>query len=263
MVPGKIPIIFSWQLEGINAAAKLRLDGTPLVLMYSGVVCDLVGFDRLLFRCFEPGCDNTLRREQFRRLACPVLTKKLPDKSDTLLSLIEDYSELFKNSLLEPFGLMNGTQLLDWQGFFILCHELAHHILRHLDSCAVKQWFFEKEDLGVDILLPNWNQELQADKLAMQWCLNTLNEMVKRGLKNEVIACVPWAPAAPDILLQILAYLEVEMPNQMSETSTHPPAHVRRLALLKEFEREIKSWPFATELISLTERLFTEVINSQ
>lgn len=258
--PKKLPVLFLPQLEGLNASAQLQ-DGSPIIVMNSGVVSELVFINRLLVRCFDPTADADARKSrqaEFCRIACPNFKRVMTNSQDisALVRSVKEHADLVVKSVLEPWGFMLGEQLLTWEQYFILCHEMAHHVLGHLADAPMTALDVGGGEHVIRIISPSWAQEYAADELATQWCLGTLWFMEEQDLQDEILLCAEWAAAAPDIFLQLIQFLQFGTKQQNDGSPTHPPAIRRRQSLVSKYRREIEARPSALQLAAHTESLF-------
>ncbi len=235
--PGQLPVVFVPSLLSLNAAAKVDGSGQPLILIHSGVVSNLVLMNRLVARCFDQERDRRPCIRDLCEVGCPVFVQTFvhPGFVADYLPVVERWLELFLETLKEPLGMMAGTQLHTWQEFFILCHEIAHHVLGHLHRCN-KETFVSLPSLArVLLMMPGRKRELEADDWAMGLCMDVHKKLVDSGLDDEIVALSPHLLGGIDIMFQLLQYSESLIATSLKEAQTHPPAADRRIQLQRKY----------------------------
>lgn len=112
----------------------------------------------------------------------------------------------FKASLL-------GGSLATKTEMFVVCHELAHHILGHLETSRRKSILVR--NVQVEVPVSDWTQEFEADALGLKLLLNQIRDPYDLSMTY----------AGIDFFFQIMILLEDF--TQFQGSDTHPPASLR------------------------------------
>jgi hypothetical protein len=109
-------------------------------------------------------------------------------------------------------SLLGGT-LATKTETFVVCHELAHHLLGHLETSRRKSILVR--DVQVEVPVSNWVQEFEADALGLRLLLEQVRDPHDLSMTY----------AGIDFFFQLMILLEEF--TQFQGSDTHPPSSVR------------------------------------
>ena len=256
--PGEMPVLFVPNMMDVNASAALTAHGKPIITIWSGVVSNLCLVNRLLMRCFDAQRNRELCQREFMEYGCDILKSLESLTGFEPASWVAEMQELLVRTTSEPFCIMTATQLHTWQRFFILCHEIAHHICGHLEDATMTEVPYRDAGFSLWMATPSSDCEFEADIWAMNTCIDTYEILLRQNRRNEILALSPYLLGGIDILLQLLQYREITMETKGATLSqTHPPFFERRKVLHRESFSRLKQFYPAAIIMGETEQILS------
>ncbi len=198
-------------LPEINAQAMAAPNGGWLVVIHEGLYAFFYKIARALAICRIEHGEDGVKKLSDASLAnfkdvCHLTAEVLINYINLSLPLSSFLPIDFKASLL-------GGSLATKTEMFVVCHELAHHILGHLETSRRKSILVR--NVQVEVPVSDWTQEFEADALGLKLLLNQIRDPYDLSMTY----------AGIDFFFQIMILLEDF--TQFQGSDTHPPASLR------------------------------------
>jgi hypothetical protein len=215
-------------IRSVNACAALSPAGTPVILLDSGLV--MMGH----FYLETKPTAYLLNKQK----GLDVATAYLESAYQFILQYYGASGGLsFPNpdvNIKLPFEYMaDATMKTVTIEAFVLCHELAHVYLGHLDRSKTRTArMTDSPDEALQLYQPSWEQEYEADALGWDWY-----QQAWQGIPGLELLPRPVAKTAPLYLFELMALVEKNSTGYNRYTS-HPPATHRFAYLVKRIHDE-------------------------
>jgi hypothetical protein len=232
-----IPITCIPKLRRPNAESAITPRGDPYILIDAGLAIYLHGMTKALFHCIK------LQPEQ---------SADIPLGRGELLGYLHKMARCFEAgdpgnmphipSRKTTSVVMLQTLIVHGLETFLICHELAHYLLGHLNEHVKDVVIDTAPPLNVRLVSRERKEEFLADHFGAGFAYQTFEFYIDE--KKALQAKVPptYAPeiyAAPDIFFTFLDVLERIRGDTSSSVNTHPPASSRRAMLRQEYNKKI------------------------
>ncbi len=204
-------------------------DVPPIILFYSGIIQFAHDITNTLTKAFPIQVMDagkiTFSMEINKIKECIISNKWIEKRFTDIIFSIYFYGNVDMSSISQPENdhlyRQFSNALADAFLVFIVAHECAHYYLGHLGKDAIKE-IVTVEKIQYEKLLPNWEQEFDADYIG---ALLTIPMLMESGMDIQIIL------GGIYVAMWTLSIIESLQNKDKIKVTTHPPAKDRLLQI--------------------------------
>ena len=198
-------------LPEINAQVMVAINGGWLVVIHEGLYAFFYKIARALATCrIEQGEDGVMKLHDDTLIQFKEVSHLI---AETLLNYIHFGLPLSRFLPIDFKASLLGGNLAAKTEIFVVCHELAHQMLGHLETSKRKSILIR--NVEVEVPVTNWEQEFEADALGLRLLLEQARTPHDLSMTYAGIS----------FFFQTMVLLEEF--TQFQGSNTHPPSSVR------------------------------------